>query len=472
MTRVIRTLLAAGALAGAIVVGLPFYCGVRFEARFRDELADLATASPYTVTLVSYRRGLFGATADTQLEIANPAAAAEHAPDTSQAALFPMRVLLHHRISHGPRLDGLRFARMVTTPELPESAPQSLAKLFDDQSPLTVSVDFGFDGAADARLISPAGATTVATGDVATTVDTRLEWGGLDGHFRLARGASTFTSTFLAPRVFVQHGEPQVVIDTISGTGDMFRGALSRAWLGSGAVAVDGIRVTTGTQSFSVEKLMMGSTGSEEGGAVNSTITFSAARAVGAGETVEQPTLRVSFSNVDAVALREWDETAHAAGDLQDRLRQVSAAMKSAAAKLAPRRPIVAIEELSFRNANGAAKLSGHVQYVGNGAIESFSPRTDLDAKLAVELPTALFDQLAAQKLKADLRQQAAANTVDAKPELAIEARLDAQARAGVAAMRQSFIDQNFLKVDGDHLTSNVEFHDGTLTVNGTPVPQ
>ncbi len=472
--RGIARIVLAAAIASVILLGVPYYCGLRCEARFRSVVDELSKTSPRPLTLVSYQRGLFGATAETVIDVPDPAAVA--APSGPPST--PRRVILHHRIFHGPGLDGLRFARVVTTPELPDPLGATLAHLFKDRPPLTVTVDFGLDGSADGQVVSPAAATATTDATAAGAAPTQIEWAGLDGRFHLTPGATALTSHLTALRLSVQAAVGQLVLDRMEETGDQRRGETSGMWIGAGTLTVDGIRLNAGPQAFRIDKLVMESRSDESNDLMTSTTTFSAGRAgvegVG-GRMIDRPSLRMVMSNLDAAALQEIRERVQEpetqpAADVQARWSQLRGVLAPLITRLAKRQPGFAIEELSFATTEGSAKLSGEIHYVGEGSLDTFAWQSDLAASAIVDLPAALFDELAAQSVRPKVRKDLAANAA-ANPAAASEAALDTHAHAVAAAMRQSFIDRNLLKVAGDHVTATAELRAGVLTVNGQPMP-
>jgi uncharacterized protein YdgA (DUF945 family) len=187
---------------------------------------------------------------------------------------------------------------------------------------------------------------------------------------------------------------------------------------------------------------------------------------------LDKPLLRFSISNLDSASLYEFIEKIQAVttpgSDPKTQMPAMMALLQQMYGRLLARKPIMSIDELSVTMDSGSAKLSGQVQYIGNGRLDTFSPVTDVEGTLSMTMPSAMFDQLFSAKTENDFRHQ--------REELG-EPDTDPRANALVSKMaldnarstRETFVAQKLLTVDGTQLDAKVDYRGGVLLVNGAP---
>lgn len=428
---------AAFAIAACAAVAVPYVIGLRVESAFRDAIAAAPAHYPYPVTLVHYRRGLFSADAVTRHDI-TLGPDAEH-PEFEAARV--VAVTLRHTISHGPRLDGLRLARIVNTLRLDEQTAAQAAVLFDGAEPLTVVVDAGLGGALHGTLTSPPiGAAGEASG---------LSWAGLQGRFRIdgRRFAGQLDGSGL------RAGE--LAVGAIAMRADLVArdGGL---WIGHFDTRLDTLAIEGPGAAVRLSQLSIASDTGEADGRLRSdnrmeidALRFDALQ-------IDQAELRFAIEGIDAAALSmlsaALNRHAAATGRGEDGLAE-RAAIAPALATVAAGQPKAVLDTLSFRMPEGAFKASGAVQYVGDDDLADFAPLSDVVASLDAEASMALLERMLADYAS--------------RPGPGEPAPDAAAAAARAKALLDGLIAQGVVSVDAGIGRSAVRFDHGMLSVNG-----
>lgn len=430
-----RKAVAAGALVAlALALGVPYGIGLRVEADFRAALAAAPRHAPYPATLVRYDRGLFGASAETRFEL--------------EPGVF---LGLHHAISHGPRLDGLRTARIVSTLDTRPDWLAWLRQVYGSTDPLTVTVDVGWPGDFAIAVRSPAIAPGEANGG--------LRWQGLDGRFAVD-----------GDRVHGRADAPGLDLGDRGALGALALGLDTRViadgvWTGTASASLASLRAAGPQGLLSITGLHLESDSREHDGQLRSAFSV-AARAIEVdGSGISDARLRAVLDGVGVPALSQLsaalnrDGAAGPAIDDPEAAQHLLAAVRPALGAIAAGQPSFAVEELSFAAPQGKVDASARVRYVGDAAIDDFSPLGDLAVAGKFEMPLALLELL----VGAQAEVASSARGLDGEMLRPSPEQLAAHVRTTLAGL----IAQGLLQVDGERARSELDYKPGALSING-----
>lgn len=451
--------LAALGITAAAVLGAPWAIGLKVESDFRAAIAAAPAHYPYPVTLLRYQRGWFGAEAETrQLLDLGPDADAITFDDEGQPVLPPNRsvpLTVLHRISHGPRLDGLRLARIVNTLKPEGDWLGDLRSLFGAAEPLTLTVDVGLAGGLSGTLVSPPFDQRLPGADGADA--TTLTWAGLDARFDLdgrqvqgrldAPGLSRDGDGFaLGPTTMTL--DATVVADGV--------------WTGRFASHLASLRARSPEGALTITDLQLDSDSADTGGTLKSGVTMAIKAMQFDALRIDDTRLRIVLDRIDTAALSTLSGTLNrqAAGGAGS--APMAEELQPALAAIAAGQPLLVVETLSFTAPQGKAEASGRVQYVGDSRLDDFAPLADLAVGAKIDLPMPLLELL----LQAQVIRSTTAPGLDGE----LHGPSPEQVTAGVSTMLSGLVSQGLLLVDNGRGRSEVDFRAGALTVNGTPL--
>jgi uncharacterized protein YdgA (DUF945 family) len=441
--------IAAIGIVGSAVVGLPYLIGMQVESGFRAAIAEAPAHSPYPVTLSRYERGLYSATAETRHLIAldpNEPISVDDDGNLVEPPTHQQWVTLRHAISHGPRLDGFRLARIINTLHLDGEPGTRLTALFGSAEPLTVTVDVGFDGSYDGRIVSPA-IDPPAAG---------LAWSGLDGQFTVDGDHVTGAAATDGLRL----GDGSLAIGRISASADLIAVAGS-VWTGRFDSRIASIAGKGPGGAMALSGLSVESITAEQDGSLRSTVSFGFDQLGGGDLKIEQGRLHVIVDSLAIRAMADLNQALNlqaAATAAGHGTESADAAVRTALSALAAGQPQLSIEDLSFVVADsGKFELRGRARYVGDANLSDFSPLTDVEASARFDAPMPLIEAL----MQRQVGEAAQASPIPPTPE-----QVSAQVRATLGGL----IAQGLLVVDEGRGSSELDFKAGALMVNGKPM--
>lgn len=453
------------AIIGALGVGLPWVIGRKIETDVRAAIAAAPDHYPYPVSLVRYERGLFSSVAETQQRFdLGPDPDEITIDDDGKAVLPPNRIVpltLLHRISHGPRPDGLRLARFVNTVKLDGDWREAARRLFGDAEPVTLTVDLGLAGGVRGELVSPAIDTQLPPDDEDDQEDARhLQWSGIRGQF--SKSGPRLVGMLDAPGLRID--EDALVVGPATINADLTAIA-DGIWAGTFSSRLETVRTEGQEGAASLKGIRLDADTVETNGKLTSTTTMAVDELLLDDVKVSDARLRMVLDRLGTQSLSELSRalnryTAQHNGKPVDgdEAQRMLAAIQPSLAAAAAEQPIFAIEDLSFTAPQGKLQLRGKVQYVGDGNLDDFSVAGDVAADLSLEAPVALIDLL--------LRQQAAKAKIpgpDGEPGSLHPDQIAASAQAS----RDDAVNKGLLTLDGDRASTAITYKDGALTING-----
>lgn len=461
----VAKVVGAVVVAAVVLVGGSYLTGSMAERGFREAAAK-RNQNPYgvAVNVVEYKRGVFGATART--EVVLPAAA--EGPAFPLPLSEPLTVVFEHEITHGPLLTLVSAARVHTRLRLPDESAARLGELFGGdpfagKAPLTIDTSVGWDGDVRNRILSPAFEAT--SKDEAKA---KVSWGGIDGEFNLSSNLtrSDMNIVFAGFSLATADDKNKIRVGRATLKGDMDKGD-GYEFIGSGSsilhldqvAAIQSGGEDTLHLALDLGNLEMKTLTSLNDGVLEAEVRFSANRIAVEGETketIEDAALTFAYTNIDAKALDIITQNARNGQD--DEVRE---AMQEQMGALLQRKPAIFVKDVSARWPEGETKLDFRLGYVGSGDLAP----TDFEAELHLSLPRALVVRL----LGSQIYENVADNLEDGE---ASEENIQNLVKARVDRQIAVWAENNLLveKEDGA-LRADAQFRAGALNLNGKEAP-
>lgn len=141
-------------LVVAVVALGPIVVGMQSQARL-DEITTRASERLARLdwSIESFEQGAYGSRATTRMTWRFP-----------EAQRPPAQLELRHRIHHGPRPDGLYWARVETVPVFQGEMAKRLAAIYGERDPVSATYTEGIGGKQSLRVRSPEVAANVGSG--------------------------------------------------------------------------------------------------------------------------------------------------------------------------------------------------------------------------------------------------------------------------------------------------------------------
>jgi len=401
-------IIGAVALVALALAGGSYWSGSRVEQGFRDN-AELLARSGIAVSVVDYQRGIFGATARTDLVFQMPT-------KDDPTVLEPVTVPIFHNIQHGP-FPALTVAARIRSEMQP---PEDNAEQFNEA--------FG--------------------GDLLPVSDTVVGWlGGLHLHIVTPKFEATIENLAVKNDTAIVEGYKRVFAGTASVALDKLR---FREKSGSGTL-----------RAYELEKFrVMANVSVKDETLDTGTLKFEAAKIILEGEekeVVDSPRLTFLLENFDARAI---DSALHAILDDAEEQNQVE---EQTLALFLQRKPAFAIQEARGRWLEGVASANFHIAYTGDGNPDDLSI-FNLTSNLQMEIPRALVMR--------HINMQVTRDITDAlEDEEEIEVNVELETKEQVGRQIGMLLEKGIFMEKGDTLNVDAHLRNGDLNLNGKPQP-
>lgn len=474
-------IIAAIAVATVALTGASYLVGSRVEQEFREDVEWLgshgwAADNNITINLVDYQRGVFAASARTDLVFQLPS-------QEDSSATEQVTVPVIHSVRHGPLLAMFSAARIHSEVQLTEEHIARItatfaANPFVGKSPLVFDTSLGWGGGVRSRVVSPEFEAVIKEDQ------TKLSWGGLDGKITLDSSLSW--------------QEMDVVLDGLSlvrNDDDFFR--LGRVAFKSDIALAEGFeRVFVGTTGIVLDKLHFrerGENGAIRGtafenfriaveasvkdGALGTEVKFDADKFIMENDTkeiIDAFKLTLLLENIDAKAYdaillamqkNQGSQEEQLGGEEdQEAIQQAAVAvLQEQAGALLQRQPALSIKEMNMRWPEGMMTGNLRIAYVGDGNPDNLS-ESNLSGDLQLTMPRALvIRHMTADTSRriADTLEDGEENEVDVGKETTEEVNKE------IAALLEKGI---FIE-KGNILSAEARLRNGILDINGKPQP-
>jgi uncharacterized protein YdgA (DUF945 family) len=437
-----KKIIGAVALAAIVLImlsiGGTYWSGKNTEQRFRDGMEEM---SKYGVkaTLAEYKRGIFGATARTELAI--PFAVGQ------EPVTF---AIINSKIKHGPLLTMGPAAIVLSDVTLPEELAAMVRETFgsdpfEGKAPITTKTTYIWGGGSSSLIASPKFKATSKDGKDSlfwngmdgnitvnadhTKIKTKVVMNGLSAmidknHFEMGPVTFQDDSAKAVDYEYLFDSTSSIVMDKLS-----FRGA------NDDADAIQGFTLTNTRSDTSMEV---------SDGVLKMKAGFDADALVIENKTkttIDKPTATFLYENIDARAFDAFLAAIYKDGEKDQ--QELISALQEQAETLLRRKPAFSVKDAGARWPEGPVKWSFRIAYVGSGNLAQFSA-ADLVAELELKLPRALLVRLVEDKTPENTEQE--------------EANIP---------MVNTMIEEFFLAENDDTLSLDVRFGDGRLILNG-----
>jgi uncharacterized protein YdgA (DUF945 family) len=395
------------AIVATMFIGASYWIGGLIEQGFQEGV-QRASKFGFRVTLVDYERGLFGATARTEVVLP---IGPENAPP----------IAFNHDIQYG-RLPFLTpVARIHTELLLPSLSEVSDSAPSDGKAPFVVDTEISWKGAQHHRLASPK--LDADLGDN----QTRVAWTGFDGEIEVSSGQSQLEMKLDSGNLTLKEESGAVYnieFEKLRANGKM-----------NITDGVAGIETRLDADGIIVR-------------AENK-------------ETIRNVGLTLLYENIDArlfsQAMQDEDESEN---DENAENAESEKEEKATLAMLLRHKPSFSIKNIGARWPEGEASGSFRIAYAGSDP-DKFAPENDLSGDLQLSVPRAVVLRL----LTAQIADEVADQHEDGE---ASEENIAIETKKEVETQFKSILDRGLMleKTPGI-LTVDAHFQDNVLQING-----
>lgn len=441
-----KAAVVAGVIGVAVaVVGGSYVVGGHVESGFKDNVAAMNSGG-LEVRIIDYRRGLFGAEAQTMWTLAD----GEESIDFS----------VNHHIDHGPLPAG-KAAQVRSVLILPRDYADTVGTALQGRAPLEVQTLVEWSGELLHRISSPD-----YKGKVGDGLD--LAWGGIRGELTVSADGLRAQGSIEAPALDVRDPDGSaLVMERMVLTLDSVRPQPYRFWTGPSSITLDRAAFSVGGEAmFEVNALRIGSMATLDGDVVNLSVDFGAAKAAGGGETIEDLTFALALERIDAGALdaiaRIAEEAGNGAGGQEAQQARLMGGLMEQLPVLLSRSPSIEVKKVGARLAEGAAEFGARLTYTSQGEAGGIDPARDLAGNLRLSLPRALLLRLVDMQERQTILDYVAEMEIEAE-----EQEIEDAVRAAVSERIAGMTGDGLLQEKDGVLTTAMSYKDGGFEVNG-----
>lgn len=460
-----RILIAGGLVAGLAAggyAGAAWWSGNEMEASFRAHAQALSAdpAMPVKVTVVSYERGLRGATAVTRV---------------GPRQMPQVFLEFEHEITHGPD-PAFGWGRIVTRLRGPEPMKAALDEVFGGLPAFTATSTLPFAGGSTTAIVSPAFERGGA--------GARTTWGGLTGTLELP-GTDRATFELQAPSLVVQGPGGGVTVTALRSAGEWtLVGPNSLHWTGRSTGSAEAIEVGSAFGRYAVRKLAVEGWQKDQGDTLASGYLLTVGAATMPGKAGPEPVfsdfaLEVDVDRLDRKALGDFMHASEAAQQPglapQEQGRRMLEAVAGLVEGLAAKSPRLNLKRLALESPRGGLRAEGHlamtpVPPVAGAAADPGAGAPGTLMAMAERLAGRFVIDLSPDLVRFALEKRAA---VTAYSELSrrgepLDETAAAQLAARIAEDRlRLLVEAGLLRPEGERLRVEAVLAGGELTLNG-----
>ena len=401
-------IVTAVALVVVVLSASSYWAGSQIEQRFRES-ADLATRSGVTVSMVDYQRGIFGATARTDVVFQMPSS-------EDPTVMEPVTVPIIHNIQHGPFPALTAVARIRSEVQPAEDSVEQFNELFGgDLLPVSDAV-IGWAGGLHLHVVSPRFDLTIK--NLALRNDTTL----VEGFKRVFTGTASVMLDNLLLREKRDNGAVRVI-------------ELENFQVKVAASVKEGV-LDTGTLMFEARRITV--EGEEK-------------------EIVDGPRLALLLENFD---VRATDAALNA---MLDDPEEQESGQEQTMALFLHRQPSFTIQDMRGRWPEGLASGNFRIAYTGDGNPDDLSPFS-LSGDLQLELPRTLV----MRHINLQVFREINDSLEDGEEN---EVNVEKETKEQVSKQLGMLLDKGVFVEKGDTLNVDAHLRNGELNLNGKSQP-
>ncbi len=447
-----RWLIGAGvgaALVAGVGVAAPVVVGMQSQARL-DTITTRASERMARLewSIESFEQGAYSSRATTRMTWRFP-----------EAQRPPATLELRHRIHHGPRPDGLYWARVETVPVVEGGMGTRLARIYGERDPLSATYTEGVTGNQSLRVRSPA-------------VDTQVDGGrftsqGLELRIDRRKGDGRVTIDGALPGLELRAGDARIDLHELTVAGELDQSKALTT--GHVRLALAGLDVqprrtaSRGAEAvFAVRGLRVSERLDQRDGALAGRLSVEAHDLAVARKRYRALAAEVGVEGIPAGLV---ERLSRAAREAQAQGRPAWPAMASTFQAHSPgeavaHAPRLRIERIEAQTPSGPVRLDGHIGVPGleGDTIQGWlQVLLALEARLRVDLPQGLARALAARYLA---RQAERSGTVPS------QAQLEALAAERLTAFER----EGWINRREGQVATEMTYEAGALRINGQRV--
>jgi len=462
------------AVMAVILGGGSYWTGSWVEQEFREGAAKATKQGAMTVNVVDYQRGVFGASARTDVVFMVP-----FGEDSSGAMSITVPVI--HSIRHGPLPALTAAARIHSEMQLTEEILTRFSELFgadpfESKAPLTIDTVIGWGGEKRLHLVSPKFEALIKEDQ------TKVSWGGLNSEIVMSAGLTHQKGTLeIGGLSFIKNDDDVFQIGRITLKLDAARSERFE-FISTGTTSIDlnklhfrGIADNGAVRGIEFENFRIKVDASIKEGALGSELKFDADKIIVEGrtkETIERPRLTFQLENIDAGAyeaiLQAMQKTLGDQIEQEDEANQGQAmdtVLQEQIKVLLLRQPALSIKEMSAQWPEGVATGNFRIAYTGDGNPHPDSqPLSSLSGDLQLSVPRALVIRQMSARISeevADALEDGEENEINVgkKTQEEVDKQMAAMLKNGLFAEKE------------DTLTVDARLRGSELNLNGKVQP-
>ncbi len=439
-------LAVAAALLLCAAATVPVVVGMQSQSRL-DTITTRASERVARLewSIESFEQGAYSSRASTRMTWRFP-----------EAERPPADLELRHRIHHGPRPNGLYWARVETVPVLDNGAGARLAAIYDERAPFAATYTEGVTGTQRLDVRSPAVAANAGPSGRAVVTSQ-----GFDLRVERSKSEQTVTIDGELPGFELRADSGRIRLHDLTVTGELDQSqALTTGQLRLALAGVDLRRRHNADREpddfLALRRLRISEHLDEAEGALAGRVSVEADDLAVARERYRDLRAEVAAEGIPATLIERLNRAAREANaqGKAPRAAMLSALQVFSPAEAVAHGPSIRLERIAAKTPSGPVRVDGRVGVDGDARVQGWlDVLLTLDARLRIDVPTRLARALAARYF---------ARQADASGSSPSDEALAARAAEQLAALeRKGWINRQQGQVD-----SELTFEAGALRIN------
>lgn len=451
-----KRVVIGGSVAGLVLLGaiVPYFIGMKAESSLRADheiMAKEVLLPGLSITLDDYQRHYFGAEAVTAITFT---------PEAKDSA--PIRLEVHHHISHLPSLTHFAIASATSELVLPPELQKEADKFLNGQSPLTINTYIRITGSQKAVISSPAFKTTLEE------KGTTIEWKGIQGSGTKSGDSSEMTNDVVMPGIIITSDKGSFSMSDMRYKTDMERGSHD-LWFGTSEASLKSLQFSSkeanGTRNIALNDLHMTSEQKEDGPLTHGNVVFQLGKSNVDDVALESGVYDFEYRNFDTKTLSDIQSTmrqAYAGGDEA----MLGAAILGSVPALLKAKPEINIRRFEVKSSMGNFNGKFHLAFAGEWKDEMMGNPMAILPMLNADLDIAITKSLLVSLGRSQMRSSIAA-MAEAQGEDLTDEEIDAMTKERATQQLEVLAANEYLLDKGDLYTTKIHFEKGQLTING-----
>ncbi len=449
-------IVGAVAVAAVVLCGSSYWTGSRVEQDFRESI-EWAAGQGLAVSVVDYQRGIFGATARTDMVFQMPSA---EDPSITESVTVPVV----HEIRHGPLPSLTAAARIHSEAQATEDNTEYLNDTFGEtpsgaKSPLVSDITIGWGGGLDLSVVSSKIEATIKDFQAK-----KIQSGSGAG---ASMDSALITDIVIGGPSFIRNNEDVFHSGRIVFKNNMrIAEGFKRVYTGTTNIVLDkfnfqGKDDNGAVRSVELKNFHVAGEASVKDGVLGTEVKFDADEIVTKGdgkEAVDHFKLMLQFENIDA---RAYDAILQAMNSNEDQAQAVAAVFQEQSGILLQRKPVLLIKDASGHWPEGMVTGSFRIAYAGDGNPDDLS-MSSLSSDLQMMVPRALV----MRHMSTQVFERITDSLEDGEEK---EVNVEEETKKQVDRQMTAMLAEGIFVEKGDSLTVDAQLRNGELSLNGKP---